>query len=971
IPGEDCRRVRRFACRWRRGPGSPGRRLRRKNEDIRGKRRWGGYDAGGAGSSLCALRYGHELRRHETVRLQVCQSKGKGKRWGLNPPPKATVVFPLDECSRAEDYAFVHMEKEADAKAAIAQLNGKEVKGKRINVELSTKGQKKGPGLAIQSGDKTKKPGAGDTAFPGTGGFSATFDYQQAFGNSTGGFDGQARQPTPPFFGRDRSPLRRSPPRASYVAPLTAQPATYRAQPSVSLGAAYRAQPSASLGVGYRTQPMTAQAASYRAQPSVSLGAPYRGQLASPSSQSAAASSLGPYGGAQPSASALSSYGGQPAAASSLNSYGAQGSSLASYGNQPSSYGAQAASSYGVRAAASSYNTQGAASSLGSYGAQAASYGAQSAASSLAYGAQAASYSAQPSASYNAQSAPYAAQQAASYSSQPAAYVAQPATAAAYASQPAAYGAQASMGLSGSYGAQSAAAATGSYGAAAAYGAQPSATLAAPYRTQSSASLAASYAAQQHPQAAASYRGQPGNAYDGAGQPSAAYLSMSQGAVANANSTPPPYERTRLSPPRASYDDPYGSDRRLAELSDYRRLSESQLSFRRSPTKSSLDYRRLPDAHSDYARYSGSYNDYLRAAQMHSGYQRRIVTAAAAAILAFCQKRPRREEEPLLLFVRGYSRVVLTSAPVTESRPRCSALRGNISPTCTNKELRAKFEEYGPVIECDIVKDYAFVHMERAEDAVEAIRGLDNTEFQGKRMHVQLSTSRLRTAPGMGDQSGCYRCGKEGHWSKECPVDRSGRVADFTEQYNEQYGAVRTPYAMSYGDSLYYNNAYGALDAYYKRCRAARSYEAVAAAAASAYNYAEQTLSQLPQVQNTAMASHLTSTSLDPYDRHLLPTSGAAAATAAAAAAAAAAVTAASTSYYGRDRSPLRRGPVPTVGEGYGYGHESELSQASAAARNSLYDMARYEREQYADRARWDVCGLKFRAAVVHENTPF
>ena len=49
----------------------------------------------------------------------------------------------------------------------------------------------------------------------------------------------------------------------------------------------------------------------------------------------------------------------------------------------------------------------------------------------------------------------------------------------------------------------------------------------------------------------------PGNAYDGTGQPSAAYLSMSQGAVANANSTPPPYERTRLSPPRASYDDPY------------------------------------------------------------------------------------------------------------------------------------------------------------------------------------------------------------------------------------------------------------------------------------------------------------------------------------------------------------------------------------------------------------------------------
>nr|XP_044617900.1 RNA-binding protein 4B isoform X2 [Equus asinus] len=70
---------------------------------------------------------------------------------------------------------------------------------------------------------------------------------------------------------------------------------------------------------------------------------------------------------------------------------------------------------------------------------------------------------------------------------------------------------------------------------------------------------------------------------------------------------------------------------------------------------------------------------------------------------------------------------------------------GNISPTCTNQELRAKFEEYGPVIECDIVKDYAFVHMERAEDAVEAIRGLDNTEFQGS-VHCAVLAAVLNRA---------------------------------------------------------------------------------------------------------------------------------------------------------------------------------------------------------------------------------
>ncbi|KAM3857671.1 splicing factor 1 isoform 1-T1 [Diretmus argenteus] len=53
---------------------------------------------------------------------------------------------------------------------------------------------------------------------------------------------------------------------------------------------------------------------------------------------------------------------------------------------------------------------------------------------------------------------------------------------------------------------------------------------------------------------------------------------------------------------------------------------------------------------------------------------------------------------------------------------------GNIA--CTNQELRAKFEEFGTVLECDIVKDYAFVHMERMEDAMEVINKLDNTAFK-------------------------------------------------------------------------------------------------------------------------------------------------------------------------------------------------------------------------------------------------
>ena len=55
---------------------------------------------------------------------------------------------------------------------------------------------------------------------------------------------------------------------------------------------------------------------------------------------------------------------------------------------------------------------------------------------------------------------------------------------------------------------------------------------------------------------------------------------------------------------------------------------------------------------------------------------------------------------------------------------------GNISPTCTNQELWARLEEHGSVIECDIVKDYAFVHVERTEDAVGLSGALTTQSFK-------------------------------------------------------------------------------------------------------------------------------------------------------------------------------------------------------------------------------------------------
>lgn len=78
--------------------------------------------------------------------------------------------------------------------------------------------------------------------------------------------------------------------------------------------------------------------------------------------------------------------------------------------------------------------------------------------------------------------------------------------------------------------------------------------------------MAASYPAQQPSSSAlaAAYRAQPGSAYDGPsqlGQPAGSYLGLAQAAAAA-----PPYERTRLSPPRsAAYDDPYKKSSSLAK----------------------------------------------------------------------------------------------------------------------------------------------------------------------------------------------------------------------------------------------------------------------------------------------------------------------------------------------------------------------------------------------------------------------
>ncbi|XP_059364343.1 RNA-binding protein 4.2 isoform X1 [Carassius carassius] len=310
---------------------------------------------------------------------------------------------------------------------------------------------------------------------------------------------------------------------------------------------------------------------------------------------------------------------------------------------------------------------------------------------------------------------------------------------------------------------------------------------------------------------------------------------------------------------------------------------------------------------------------------------------------------------------------------ISKKKPRGSTKLhvSDICSGCTNQELRAKFEEYGPVVECDIVKDYAFVHMERMEDAMEAISGLDNTTFQGKLIKVQLSTSRLRTAPGMGDQTGCYICGEQGHWSKDCRRRQNGSYGGGMGGFPGGRGPPRSApnYGMggpgglpnrgypagplpplppmsrrpSYGEygagarerylsrplsaypespSTFVRERHGSI-VYYKKYPTGSSF------------FEDSRLLSIPpppppHSSSSLSRMRLTPPSLEPYERRLLapppPTASA---------------------YFSRDRSPIRR--VGSGSEGYSY-ERSRLSLVSRSS--STYSVPR-PRENYTERVRY------------------
>ncbi|XP_072279135.1 uncharacterized protein [Pyxicephalus adspersus] len=239
------------------------------------------------------------------------------------------------ECDVVKDYAFVHMEKESDARAAIQNLNGKEVKGKRIDVQMSHKMSRPVSTNGSAHGERARRPHdiceapqsraeayngrrAAEAAYAS---FSLKSPYEHFSGdNARYAFESRMRPPSPLYYSRDRSPLRRSPTRSPYGL----------AQSTASLASKFRAPASGygSLPSAYGDQTTSSSLSAAYGSQSSSLSTAYGARA------SALSSAYGSQGGDdnQPSAYRTET---QPSFASqSSEAYSTQGSSLSSsYGS--------------------------------------------------------------------------------------------------------------------------------------------------------------------------------------------------------------------------------------------------------------------------------------------------------------------------------------------------------------------------------------------------------------------------------------------------------------------------------------------------------------------------------------------------------------------------------------------------------------------------------------------------------------
>jgi RNA-binding protein 4 len=67
---------------------------------------------------------------------------------------------------------------------------------------------------------------------------------------------------------------------------------------------------------------------------------------------------------------------------------------------------------------------------------------------------------------------------------------------------------------------------------------------------------------------------------------------------------------------------------------------------------------------------------------------------------------------------------------------------GNLDEKTQPSELKPLFEKYGKCVECDVIKNYGFVHMENEQQGRDAMQNLNGYIVNGQAIKVEAAKSR-------------------------------------------------------------------------------------------------------------------------------------------------------------------------------------------------------------------------------------